>query len=74
MNETGSGVMTPLRWKSYKQDYHSQSTLGAELMALARGIAEGEWMRSLFCECLHEGYILERDKELREKNENDCDY
>ena len=58
--------MTPMRWKSFKQERHTQSTLGAELMALARGIAEGEWIRNLFCECLNSSYRLERDKELRE--------
>lgn len=35
-------------------------------MSLARGIAEAEWIRSLFAECLHENYSLECDKEFRE--------
>lgn len=65
--EGKQGLFTPMRWKSFKQERHTQSTLGAELMSLARGIAEAEWARSLFAECLNEKYILERDKELREK-------
>ena len=66
MKDGKRGQVTPLRSKSYKQDRHTQSTLGAELMALARGISEGEWIRSLFAECLNETYTLETDRQLRE--------
>ena len=58
---------SPLRWKSYKQDRHTQSTLGAELMGLSRAIAEAEWLRSLMAEAIHEQHDMARDKEFREK-------
>ena len=58
---------SPLRWKSYKQDRHTQSTLGAELMGLSRAIAEAEWLRSLMAEAMHEQHDMARDKEFREK-------
>ena len=38
------GDTTVLRWKSYKLERRTQSTLGAELMGVARAIAEGDWM------------------------------
>ena len=41
--------VSPLRWKSWKLDRRTQSTLGAELMALSRALAEGDWIRSLAC-------------------------
>ena len=59
--------VSPLRWKSYKQERHTQSTLGAELMGLARALSETEWLRSILAEALHEEYTLEKDKTLREK-------
>lgn len=59
--------VSPLRWKSYKQERHTQSTLGAELMGLARALSETEWLRSILAEALHENYTLEKDKTLREK-------
>ena len=58
--------MSPLRWKTYKLERHTQPTLGAELMSLARGIAECEWLRSLMAEALTQNYCLEKDRELRE--------
>ena len=45
---------SPLRWKSYKLERRTQSTLGAELMAIARAVAEANWMRSLWAEACHE--------------------
>lgn len=59
--------ISPLRWKSFKLERHTQSTLGSELMSLARGVAEAEWIRSLFAEAVCCDYMLERDKELRER-------
>jgi hypothetical protein len=59
--------LSPLRWKSYKLERHCQSTLGSELMSLSRGIAEGEWIRSLFGEALNPDYQLKEDKRFREK-------
>ena len=56
-----------MRWKTYKLERHTQSTLAAELMSLARGVAECEWLRSLMAEALHADYTLEKDKKLRER-------
>ena len=46
--------VSPMRWRSFKLDRHTQSTLASELMSLARGIAEGNWMRSLLAEAVFE--------------------
>ena len=59
--------VTPLRWRSFKLERHTQSTLGSELMSLARGIAECEWMRSLFAEATNHDYELSKDQEFRER-------
>ena len=44
-----------------------QFTLGYELTSLARGIAECEWMRSLFAEATNHDYELSKDREFRER-------
>ena len=59
--------VTPLRWRSFKLERHTQSTLGSELMSLARGIAECDWMRSLFAEARFPEYDLAQDQLFREK-------
>eukprot|EP00435_Cladocopium_sp_Y103_P072500 s192_g40.t1 len=66
MLQGGKTFLSPLRWKSFKQERHTQSTLGAELMALARGISEANWLRSLLGEALHKNYCLEKDRRYRE--------
>ena len=58
--------VSPLRWRSFKLDRHTQSTLGSELMSLARGIAECDWLRSLMAEAVNPEYSLEADKKCRE--------
>ena len=63
----GSHQISPLRWKTYKQERHTQSTLGAELMGMSRAISEAEWLRSLLGEALHSKYQLSNDKWFREK-------
>ena len=60
-------TVSPMRWRSFKLDRHTQSTLASELMSLARGIAEGNWMRSLLAEAVFEDYKLEKDQEYRER-------
>ncbi|CAE7257454.1 GIP [Symbiodinium microadriaticum] len=55
------GTFSLLRWKSYKQDRQTHSTLGAELLSLSRAVAEARWMRSMWCEALNEKYKLEDD-------------
>ena len=59
--------VTPLRWKSYKLERKTQSTLGAELMSAARTLAEGNWLRSVFAEALYPDYTLERDRVFRDR-------
>ena len=52
-----------LRWKSFKQDPRTPSTLGAELYALSRSLAEARWMRSMWLEAVnHEDSIREDEK------------
>ena len=58
--------VSPLRWKSWKLERKTQSTLGAELMGLARAIAESDWIRSLFAEALQSDYVLREDKMRRQ--------
>lgn len=57
--------VSPLRWKTYKMERKTQSTLGAELMSAARGIAECNWLRSLFAEACCMDYCLEQDQSFR---------
>ena len=52
-------TVSPLQWKSYKQDRPVASTLGAELLALSRALAEAKWIRSLWSEAMNAGYTLE---------------
>ena len=54
--------VSPLRWRSYKQDRQVASTLGAELLTLSRTIAETTWMRSLWSEAVFMNYRLEEDQ------------
>ena len=54
---------TPLRWKSYKLERRTQS----KLMALARAVAEANWMRSLWAEACHHEYSLRDNLRLRNK-------
>ncbi|CAE7637419.1 PCSK5 [Symbiodinium sp. CCMP2592] len=56
------GRFSLMRWRSYKQDRQAHSTLGAELLALSRAIAEARWIRSLWCEAMYEGYQLSEDQ------------
>ncbi|CAE7633612.1 GIP [Symbiodinium pilosum] len=52
-------TFSPLRWKSYKQDRQVASTLGAELLALSRALAEAKWVRSMWSEAMNANYTLE---------------
>ena len=58
-------TISPLRWKSYKLERRTQSTLGAELMSASRALAEANWIRSLFAEARNEKYDLTLDREFR---------
>ena len=55
------GTFSILRWKSFKQDRQTHSTLGAELLALSRGLAEARWVRSMWCEAVNFDYSLKED-------------
>lgn len=50
-----------LRWKSYKQDRRTPSTLGAELYALSRSMAETRWVRSIWLEATQPTYRIQED-------------
>ncbi|CAE7879526.1 GIP, partial [Symbiodinium microadriaticum] len=56
------GVFSVLRWRSYKQSRQTHSTLGAELLALSRGLAEVRWVRSMWAEALQQQYELRNDE------------
>ena len=60
-----------LRWKSYKQDRRTPSTLGAELYALSRALAETRWMRSMWCEAVFHEYQI-KENEVWEKKVPMC--
>ena len=62
--------VSPLRWRSFKLERHTQSTLGSELMSLSRGMAECDWLRAMMAEAWFENYELERGKEHHEKFDN----
>ena len=55
------GTFSILRWRSFKQDRQTHSTLGAELLALSRGLAETRWVRSMWCEATNAEYTIEED-------------
>ena len=57
------GRVSPLRWRSFKQERQVASTLGAELLTLSRTIAEAKWIRSMITEAMYPWYTLESDKE-----------
>ena len=61
------GRMSLLRWCSYKQDRQAHSTLGAELLALSRALAEARWLRSIWCEAVYAKYELQDDKSWSNK-------
>ena len=44
--------------ENFKQDRRTPSTLGAELIALSRSLAEGRWMRSMWLEANYHDYTL----------------
>ena len=57
--------VSPLKWKSYKQERQVNSTLAAETMAVSRGMAEACWMRFFFLEIMHSKFSLEEAKQLQ---------
>ena len=61
MRRGGWGPVSPLRWKSYKQDRQVATTLGAELLSMSRAMAEAKWLRSMWMEANNRGYSLEEN-------------
>lgn len=62
--EKGHAVtVSPLKWKSQKQERAVSSTLAAELLTVSKGVAEATWMRHFFCEAMVENYDLTVDEE-----------
>ena len=59
--------VSPLKWKSYKQERQVNSTLAAETMAVSRGMAEACWMRFFFLEIMHSDFSLEEAKGLQHR-------
>ena len=57
--------VSPLKWKSYKQERQVNSTLAAETMAVSRGMAEACWMRFFFLEITNHEFSLENAKQLQ---------
>ena len=54
-------VVSPWRWRSFRQERQVSSTLGAELLTMSRAIAEAKWMRSMWTEITCQNYTLESD-------------
>ena len=62
--EKGHAVtVSPLKWKSQKQERAVSSTLAAELLTVSKGVAEATWMRHFFCEAMVENYDLTIDEQ-----------
>ena len=55
-------TVSPLKWKSQKQERAVSSTLAAELLTVSKGVAEATWMRHFFCEASIEHYDLTNDE------------
>ena len=55
-------TVSPLKWKSQKQERAVSSTLAAELLTVSKGVAEATWMRHFFCEASLENYDLTNDE------------
>ena len=54
--------VSPLKWKSQKQERAVSSTLAAELLTVSKGVAEATWMRQFFYESMFENYELTNDE------------
>ena len=56
--------VTPLKWKSQKQDRAVSSTLAAELYTVSKGVAEAIWTKQFFLEVLNSEYNLDNIEQL----------
>ena len=59
IEDGGACVVSPLKWKSQKQERAVSSTLAAELLTVSKGVAEATWMRQFFLEARNEDFTLE---------------
>ena len=59
--------VSPWRWRSFKQDRQTASTLGAELLSMSRAVAEAKWLRSMWEELTCPQYTLEEDREISKR-------
>ena len=59
IEDGGTCVVSPLTWKSQKQERAVSSTLAAELLTVSKGVAEATWMRQFFLETRNEGFAVE---------------
>ena len=64
LKENKWSKVSPWRWRSFKQDRQTASTLGAELLTMSRAVAEAKWLRSMWTEIMCPSYTLESDREL----------
>ena len=64
MSHNAWSRVSPLKWKSFKQDRQVASTLGAELLTVSRALAETCWLRSMWSEAMCADYSLERDAQM----------
>lgn len=63
-------IVSPLKWKSQKQERAVSSTLAAELLTMSKGVAEATWIRGFFLEAQDENFELEG----RRKQEQDTSH
>ena len=59
MKDGGTTCVSPLKWKSQKQERAVSSTLAAELLTVSKGVAEAAWTRQFFLEVMDKNYSLE---------------
>lgn len=59
IKEGGNTCVSPLKWKSQKQERAVSSTLAAELLTVSKGVAEASWTRQFFLEVMESNYDLE---------------
>ena len=68
LKENKWSKVSPWRWRSFKQDRQTASTLGAELLTMSRAVAEAKWLRSMWTEMTCPSYTLESDRELTKQS------
>ena len=60
-------ILSPLKWKSQKQERAVSSTLAAELLTVSKGVAECTWSRQFFLEASYEDYSLDTAQAYQDK-------